>query len=106
MKYKEELLPLSFKQSKAIIAKIVELGITPDMTDEDKDELVIKLSKDKAETSEKPYTSHLKGMEWYVNNLIEKSSLEGKELLERQYNEMLPYNSSFDELAAMLEGDM
>ena len=106
MKYKEELLPLSYKQSKAIIAKIAELGITPDMADEEKDKLVVKLAKEKAETSGKPYTSHLKGMEWYVNSLVEKSALEGKELLETQYNEMLPYNSSFDELAAMLEGEM
>ena len=106
MKYKEELLPLSYKQSKTIIAKIVELGITPDMTDEDKDKLVVKLAKDKAKESGKPYTAHLKGMEWYVNSLVEKSAKDAKELLETQYKEMLPYNSSFDELAAMLEEEM
>jgi len=103
MQYKEELLPLAFKQAKAIRSKIAELGITSDMSDEEKDSLVIKLAKEKAEETGKPYTSHLKGMEWYVDSLVEKSTLENKELLEAQYKELLPYNSSFDELAVMLD---
>ena len=103
MEYKEELLPLAFKQSKAIIAKIAELGITPNMSEEEKDKLVISLAKEKAKETGKPYTSHLKGMEWYVRSLAEKSALSAKELLETQYKEMLPYNSSFEELVSMLE---
>ena len=106
MEYKEELLPLAFKQSKAIRSKIAELGITPNMSEEQKDELIVSLAEEKAKETGKPYTAHLKGMEWYVRTLAEKSALSAKDLLETQYKEMLPYNSSFDELAAMLEEEM
>lgn len=102
MDYKQELLPLAFKQAKAIKSKIEELNISSDMSQDKIDELVLKLAKDKAEISGKKYTSHLKGMEWYVKSLIEKSDLSKAELLQAQYDELLPANSSFEELVNMM----
>jgi hypothetical protein len=102
MEHKNELLPLAFKQAKGIKDKILELAITASMDTNLKDELVIKLAKAKAVESGKPYTSHLSGMEWYVDSLVEKSQLTDKELLQTQYDELLPSNSSFDELVGML----
>ena len=102
MEHKNELLPLAFNQAKGIKAKIAELEITASMDTDFKDALIIKLAKDKSVTSGKPYTAHLSGMEWYVNNLVEKSQLTDKELLQTSYNELLPANSSFDELVGMM----
>jgi len=99
MSYKQELLPLAYNRARSIKAKIEELGITADT---DVDELVIKLAKAKAEDSDKSWTNFLKGQEWYVKELIRKSKLDNKELLEECYQELLPANSSFDELVAML----
>jgi len=102
MQHKNELLPLAYKQAKGIKEKIGELGITKEMTQDAKDKLTISLAKAKAEESGKPYTAHLSGMEWYIESLIAKSQLEDKELLQTQYDELLPANSSFDELVGML----
>ena len=101
--YKEELLPLAFNKAKAIKNKIVELGLTSSITDDDKEQLIIELAKAKSDSSGKPWTSHLSGMEWYVNDLLVKSELSSKELLEICYKELLPSNSTFDELTRMLE---
>jgi|SaaInlV_150m_DNA_4_1039716.scaffolds.fasta_scaffold19988_2 hypothetical protein len=102
MNHKPELLPLAFNQAKGIQSKISELNISKDMTQEAKDIIITKLATDKAITSGKPYTSHLSGMEWYVESLVEKSQLDKKALLQAQYDELLPANSSFDELVGMM----
>ena len=100
--YKQELLPIAFKQAKGIKEKIAELGLSITTTEEQQDALVISLSKDKAVISGKPFKSHLSGMEWYVTSLIEKSQLGDKELLQATYKELLPANSTFDELVGMM----
>lgn len=102
MEYKQELLPLAYKQATSVIRTIEELAITAKMDSDAKDNLIVKLARDKAEKTGKPYTAHLNGMEWYVESLITKSQLSKKELLQEEYNELLPANSSFDELVRML----
>lgn len=102
MEHKNELLPLAFNQAKGIKAKIAELEITASMDTDFKDAVIVSLAKAKAVESGKPYTSHLSGMEWYVDSLVAKSAMTDKELLQTQYNELLPANSSFDELVGML----
>ena len=102
MDHKQELLALAFKQAKAIKAKIAELEITQEMEQDKVDVLITSMAKDKAETSGKPYTAHLSGMEWYIKDLQAKSIMKDEQLLQNQYNELLPANSSFEELTRML----
>jgi hypothetical protein len=100
--YKQEILPLAFKQAKAIKDKIAELKISDNMSEKEVDQLVIELAKTNAEGTGKPFKKYLSGQEWYVKSLIEKSKLSDRELLEAQYKELLPANSSFDELVNMM----
>ena len=102
MEHKNELLPMAFSQAKGIKARILELAITSSITEDARDEVIISLAKAKALESTKPYTAHLAGMEWYVDSLVAKSAMTDKELLQTQYNELLPANSSFDELVGMM----
>lgn len=104
MEHKQELLALAFKQAKAIKTKIVELNISDTMEQDTVDTLIVSLAKNKSETSGKPYTAHLSGMEWYVKDLQAKSVMKDDQLLQNQYNELLPANSSFEELTKMLSG--
>ena len=98
MNYKQELLAVAFKKTKAMQAKITELEIESLDTQDKIDELVLKLSKAK----EGDWKKNLKGQEWYVENLIRCSKLAKKELFDECYKELLPYNSTYDELLAML----
>jgi len=99
MNYKQELLGLSYKKAKAIKAKIAELGVNKDTNVE---ELVTKLAKAKEQAGDGKWTTHLKGQEWYVNDLVAKSQMTNQELLESVYQDLLPANSSFEELVGML----
>ncbi len=103
MEYKEELLPMAYKRAKWVIEKIDELGITSDMDKSAQDKLILSLAKAKGEQDGTPFLKLIKGQRWFVESLIKKAGLTKKELLELEYQELLPANSSFDELVGMLD---
>ena len=102
MEYKNELLAYAYRKAKSVLAKIKELGITPDLSEDAIEKLVIQLSKAKAALDSSDWKKHLKGQEWYVSDLVKKSAMTNKELLDVEYQELLPANSSFDELVNMM----
>ena len=97
---KQELLPLAFKRAKAVKSKIKELKVTPEMDEDAQVALAEKLCETKY--GEDYSSKDLQGMEWYISNLVKLSGMEDKKLLDYMYQDLLPANSSYDELVAML----
>ena len=90
-------LTLAFKKVTGKSTKIKELGITVELTDEEVDEVIIALAKAKAEREGTDWTSHVKGMRWYVEDLQTFSALNAEERLE------LEYKAAFAEIASEAE---
>ena len=102
MEIKQELVGTSFRKARAVLAAIDTHGITPDMSEEAIEELVMNFAKAKVVLKGGKLSDYIKGQEWYVNSLVEKSRLEKREIMKLEYDELNIENSSFDELAAML----
>lgn len=104
----QEALALAYRRTKAKINKIKELGIKQDMTEKQVDALITKMAKAKAETPEsiqegKPWTDHVKGQRWYVEDLIEFDKLDVKEKLDYEYSNSFADTASEDEMLEELE---
>jgi len=100
---KQELMPMAYKKAKGIIDKIKELRVKPELLEDDDkfDELVMKMAK--AKYGENPSSKEIEGQEWYLGYLCRMSALNGNGLLMSCYEELLPYNSTEDELSSMLD---
>lgn len=104
MDYKQELLGTAFKRARSTKQKILELGITPDLSEELTEALVNKLAAAKVKLLDDgtKVSQVIGGMEWYVTSLITKSAMADKDLLSLEYDELNIDNSTFDELVGML----
>ena len=98
-----EALALAYNTTRAKLRKIKELGITPKLTETKIEKLVITLAKNKADNENGDYKDKIKGMEWYVNDLVEFSKLTVEEQLELEYNNSFGKVASEDEMLRELE---
>ena len=96
-------LALAFNRARAKKKKIAELGITPEMTEEDIEALVIEYANHKASKEKGDVEDHLKGVEWYINDLVEFSKMSTAEQLDHEYNECFGEVASEDEMLQALE---
>ena len=97
------ILSTAFKRVKGKLSKIKELGITSTMSEEEVDALILKLAKDKAKEDGKSYKDHLKGMRWFVEELVKFSGLNSQEMLDACYEEVFPQVASEAEMLAAIE---
>lgn len=99
-----QAMTIAFKKCKGKILKIKELGITPDMSEEDVDALIEKLATAKCE-SDKTTTmaEQVKGQRWYVESLVKFSGLSTEEQFDSEYNDAFADNASEAEMLEALK---
>lgn len=101
----EEALTSAFKQIQIHLDKVEELGIKPDMSDEEEDALVLQLAEDKAlaegETDWKKYT---KGQRFYVKSLVKDLNMDEDELLEYHYKKAFAEVATQTEMQTVIKG--
>lgn len=99
----QHALALAFKKAKAKSNKIKELNIHSDMTEQEIEDMIVMQAKAKAETAGDEWTTHIKGMRWYVESLVKFSGLSAKERLEVEYEDAFAEVASEAEMLAKLE---
>lgn len=97
-----QALATAFKKCKGKIAKIKELGITPDMSDERVDALIENLAAAKSKDDSSDLAENIKGQRWYVEGLVKFSGLSTKDQLEFEYNDAFANSASEDEMLDIL----
>lgn len=97
MQKNQQAFAIALKRALAKSKKIKELGIKPDMSIEEQDQLVLSLAKGKV-TEGKTLKDFTKGQEWYVQDLVKFSALTAEERLD------LEYSVAFPEVASPEEG--
>jgi len=88
---------LAFKRCVGKLKKIKELGITPDMSEDQIEEMIERLATAKAAEKEVNLSEVVSGQRWYVTDLVHFSGLTHEEQLEAEYN------NSFAETASEAE---
>lgn len=84
--------------------KIVDLGITPTMTVDEKDALIRKLTDQKlAKDPSLDRKDVMNGQDWFVNELIEFSALKPQERLDKEYAQAFPEVADDNEGLAAVE---
>jgi len=99
----QHALALAFKKARAKSKKVKELNITPDMSEQVIESMIIAQAKAKAETDGDDWTTHIKGMRWYVENLIQFSGLSAQERLDVEYEDAFAEVASEAEMLKKLE---
>ena len=97
-----QAMAMAFKKCRGKIAKIQELSITPDMSEEDIEALIAKLATAKAEEDNSAMADHVKGQRWYVEGLIKFSGLTVEEQLEAEYEDSFADTASESEMLESL----
>lgn len=95
----QEAMAIAFRHAKAKSLKIKELGITPDMSADAIDEMIVKLAKAK-NTNE--WESQVKGQRWYVEDLVKFSGMKPQEKMDYEYAQAFPDIAGEDEMVAAL----
>ena len=98
----QQVLATAYKKAKSKIAKIKELGITPDMSQDDQDAIIKRLAEAKAIEENEPMTKFLHGQEWYVKSLVDFSGIEPAQQLDQEYEDCFADFSTEDEMTAKL----
>jgi len=99
MDKKQEVMAIAFRHAKGKSLKIKELGITPGMSAEEQDALIVKLAKAK---STNDWESQVKGQRWYVEDLVKFSGMTPQEKLDYEYSQAFPDIAGEDEMVAAL----
>jgi len=99
----QHALALAFKKAKAKSNKIKELGIHPDMSEQEIEAMIIAQAKAKAEADGDDWTTHIKGMRWYVESLVNFSGLSAQERLDTEYEDAFAEVASEAEMLKKLE---
>ena len=97
-----QVMATAAKKAVSMLARIQQLGITSDMSEDDKDALVMNLAEAKAIESELPVGDFVKGQEWYVQNLVDFAGMTPLQRLDDQYNDCFYEVASEEEILAML----
>ncbi len=100
----QEILALAFRHAKGKNRKIEELGITPDMTKEAINEVIIKIvdAKMADEDNEKTRKDHVKGQRIYIEGLVKFAGLTNEEKLDFEYNDLFIDRADKQQLVDML----
>jgi len=101
-----EALASAYRRAVAKSSKIKELGISPDMTDEELDSTIELVAKAKADRDGVEWTTLVKGQRWYINDLKDFSELTANERLELEYTNSFPDVASELEMLNQLEAMM
>ena len=99
----QHALALAFKKARAKSAKIKELGIRPDMSEQEVEDLIVAQAKAKAEEAGDNWTEHIKGMRWYIEQLVKFSGLNAQERLDAEYEDAFAEVASEAEMLKKLE---
>lgn len=86
--------------------RIAQLGLSTEMSVEDKDQIILNLATAKAMLDGKQISDVIAGQEWYVNDLIEYSCLSPQERFDKEYNEAIVSECNDEEFYALLEEAM
>lgn len=97
-----EALALGYKNAVWKSMRLKELGITEDMTEEAKDELIEKLCKKKEAEGQGDWKQFVKGQRWYVDSLVAFAAMDAQERLEHAYMEAFPETASEEEMVNAL----
>jgi hypothetical protein len=97
-----QALALAFKKCYGKIAKIKELGITPDMPEGAIEDLIEELATSKASEDGTALSDHVKGQRWYVEGLVKFSGMTEKEQLASEYQNAFADNATEDEMLQAL----
>jgi len=85
----QQVLALAYKKAKSKIKNIIKFGITPGMSLEEQDKLVLILAAAKAieldEDVDDHTDDHIDGQRWYVGSLLEFSKMTPQERLDTEY---------------------
>ena len=98
-----QALALAFKKCKGKIAKIKELGITPDMPETEVEALIEVLATAKASEDGTAMADHVKGQRWYVEGLVKFSAMSVEQQLESEYQDAFADNASEAEMLKALQ---
>lgn len=93
-----QALAIAFKKCKGKTQKIKELGITPDITEDDVETLIELLATMKATEDGSTIADHVKGQRWYVEGLVKFSSLTPEQKLEAEYQDAFADTASESEM--------
>tara|TARA_R110000822_G_scaffold303878_1_gene428831 strand:+ start:478 stop:792 length:315 start_codon:yes stop_codon:yes gene_type:complete len=99
-----EVLAAAFKNAKRKLASIALHNITPDMSDDEIDTVVLTLSGIKAKSSDLDYSEFISGQEYYVSLLIDFSAMTAEERLTLEYDAAFGDIASEAEMLAQLAG--
>lgn len=97
---------IAFRRALAKTLKIKELGINPDMSDEETNDLVKFLAVKKAASVGREWEDCVKGQRWYVEDLKSFASLDVGDRLAYEYAQAFPDVGTSDELHNALEAAM
>ncbi len=92
----------AFKKAKAKMKKIAQLSITPDMSEDEIDAIVMDLAEAKAIENNAPVGDFVKGQQWYVQSLVDFSGMTPQERLDLEYEDVFGEVASEEELLALL----
>jgi hypothetical protein len=99
----QHVLAIAFRKAKGKKGAIKRLGITPEMDNDTRRNLVISLAEAKSKKDNVSVESLIDGQKWYVQSLIDFSALTPAEQLESEYADAFPEVASEDELLKILE---
>jgi hypothetical protein len=105
MQKNQQAMAIAIRRAVAKSKKIKELGITPNMTVEQIDTLILALSA-KKDVTERSSNDVVKGQEWYVNDLKAFSALSAQDRLDHEYAVAFPEVAEPEEALDMLEAIM
>lgn len=97
-----QALALAFKKCKGKLLKIKELGITSDMSEDDREALIERLSAEKAEKTEVSLAEVVTGQRWYVEGLVRFVGLSTEEQLQAEYDDSFADTASEAEMLKAL----
>lgn len=106
MNRNQQVLATAFKKAKRKIARIKELGITPEITEEAADAIIENLATAKALEAGEKVADHLDGQQWYVESLVKASGMTAQELIDAEYEDSFGDIASEDEMTTALDALM
>ena len=97
-----QALALAYKKCKGKLLKIKDLGITPDMKEDDIEKLIENLATAKAVEKETNIAEVVAGQRWYVEGLVKFSGKTIEEQLQEEYEDSFAESASESEMLKAL----
>ena len=93
---------LAFKKCKGKIVKVAELGIVPNMPEDETEALIETLANIKVVEDGIEFKDAVKGQRWYVESLIKFSGLDPQAQFDAEYDAAIEDTASEDEMVDIL----